>query len=77
MKNMLTRRHGLAVLASALALSFSLPAVVFAGASAGDSFQSVPKPPAPKRPASDKITMTCLPGHADYDPDKCHEDITK
>lgn len=77
MTNMLTRRHGLAVLAAALALSFTLPTEVLAGAAAGGSFQSVPKPPAPKRPAADKITMTCLPGHADYDPDKCHEDITK
>ena len=68
----------LSLLAFALALA---PGQGFGAESVGKSHAAQQKAlsakkadTAPKR--KDKITLTCVPGSADYDIDKCHKEIT-
>jgi hypothetical protein len=67
------RRNVAFVLAiGTVALAF--PPHAFAGPAKVDTMKLDAKP-AKERVPKDKITTTCVPGTADYDPDQCYKDI--
>ena len=70
-----TKRQGLALLASMLAIATNTP-VSYAKQPFAGSVQGTPAQKKAPRPATDKITLTCLPGDPDFDPVKCHKEIT-
>ena len=67
------RRNVATVLAIAT-VAFALPAQAFEGPAKVDALKMEVKP-AKERGPKDKITTTCVPGTADYDPDQCYKDI--
>ena len=77
MTNMMSRRTSLSAIAGLLVLSFALPVPGFAGQSASNTLKGE-QGTSKARPASDQIKVgPCLPGHADYNPEKCREEIKK
>jgi hypothetical protein len=65
------RRYGIAVLAAVTVLAAMPTSSFAAGSYSGGERHNH------RRPAGDQInTGVCIPGEPDFDPDKCHKDIT-